>query len=303
MGWFSSKQEKLNKKLRNVCGVGKLLEIENLLAEGADINAKDSEGSSPLVYAIGSRRAEAVRLLIAKGADVQIARKSGKTPLMFACIEGKEDIVAPLLQAGADVNARDNTNWTALYYASLYGAGESIVSMLVKKGADINARNDDGETALHSAAYRGHFPFVKALLANGADANIRDSRGNRPEESARRNNKEGIANFLQEKTAPVVAAVATGWKLTAPDEIVFTAEKAAAGYCLTEIFNFNSRIYTQIARNLKSGAESQTVRFFDEFPDKKILEQAHQQLLQRGGKAEAAVIYGTVLNKNFLKPE
>jgi hypothetical protein len=179
----------------------------------------------------------------------------------------------------------------------LDGGNESIICLLVQKGADINARDtDDGETALHCAAYRGQFPAARALVANGADINLRDNAGNRAEESARRNGKNGVANFLQEKTAPVVA-LSTGWKLTAPDEIAFTAEKAAAGYCLTEIFNFNSRTYTQIARNLKTNAESQTLRFFDEFPDKKILEQAHQQLLKQGGKADSAVIYSSVLNK------
>ncbi|MCE9507444.1 MAG: ankyrin repeat domain-containing protein [Alphaproteobacteria bacterium] len=298
MGLFASKQEKLNNKLRKACSAGKLSEIERLLAEGADINGKDSEGNTPLVYAICSSLSQTVQLLIAKGADVNAADKSRKTPLMHACSGGREDIVDILLQSGSNINIHNpnNYSWTALHYAAAYSDKETVIPLLVKKGANINTVDDRGQTALHCAADYSKFPSVKALVACGADANIRDNRGNRPEDLAKSNGRDGIANFLREKTAPA-PVVKSGWQLTAPDEIVFTAEKAAAGYCLTEIFNFNARIYTQIARNLKSGAESQTVRFFDEFPDKKILEQAHQQLTQLGGKAAAAVIYSAVLNK------
>jgi ankyrin repeat protein len=299
MGLFASKQEKLNRKLRRACGDGKLLEILRFLAEGADINAKDAEGNTPLVYAISSHRTEAVQMLIAKGAGLNTADNSGTTPLMHACsFSAVEDIVDALLQSGCNVSTHNpgSSGWTALHYAAAHSEKEAVIQLLVKKGAGVDTLDDEGRTPLHSAADWSKFPSVKALVANGANANIRDNRGNRPEDLAKSNSRDGIANFLQEKTAPAVA-VKAGWQLTAPDEIIFTAEKAAAGYCLTEIFNFNSRIYTQIARNLKSGAESQTVRFFDEFPDKKILEQAHQHLLQLGGKAAAAVIYSAILNK------
>jgi ankyrin repeat protein len=300
MGWFSSKQEKLNNRLRRACSAGKLAEIEHLLAIGADINTKDVDGNPPLVYAIQRGRAEAVQLLISMGADVNPIDGSLVTPLMNACWFGKESIIKPLLQAGADVNARNSIiGWTALHYVTVYCDEETLIPMLAKKGADINARTEDGETALHKAANRGKFHFVKTLLENGADADARDNKGNRPEELARRSSYNGVANFLHEKTTPtpVAAEVTAGWKLTAEDEIAFASEKTATGYCLTEIFNFNSRIYTQIARNLKTNAESQSVRFFDEFPDKKILEQAHQQLLKQGGKADQGSIYRAVLNK------
>jgi ankyrin repeat protein len=114
MGWFTSKQARLNQKLRSACSAGKLRDILLLLAEGADINAKDSEGAAPLVYAISTRRSEAVELLIAKGADVGI-NKVGKTPLMFACASGDPKIVGLLLETGTDVNAKNPGcyGWTA----------------------------------------------------------------------------------------------------------------------------------------------------------------------------------------------
>ena len=303
MGWFGTKQQRLDKKLRNACGNGKLPEIERLLTEGADINAKDDEGSSALHYAACRGRLEAAILLIAKKADIRVADNKGKTILMTACEYYHKNIAEMLVQQDCNVTAKENDGATALHHAAERG-WESVVQKLLEKGAGVQVKTDNGWTALHNAAACGRFNVVKLLLANGADANALDNQGNKPESLARKHDYHGVADFLRDKTTAAAAVVVkTGWQLTAPDEIVFAAEKAAAGYCLTEIFNFSSRIYIHIARNLKTNAESQTIRFFDEFPDKKILENAYQMLLKQGGTADSAAIYGAVLDKKFLKPE
>jgi hypothetical protein len=304
MGLFRTKQQRLDERLWGACAAGKLSKVEQLLAEGANANFKDGAYSSPLFIATHEGKTEIVKLLLSKGADIHRVDYEGQTLLITACQRGRKDLALMFIQQGCDITAKNHNGVTASHYAAeQYGSEfESVVHMLLEKGADMRAKTNDGRTVLHSAAASGRFNIVTMLLAKGADANAMDNRGNKPEDLAKANAHVGTANFLNNRTAPAPAAVDVkdGWQLTAPDEIAFTSEKTGTGYCLTEIFNFNSRIYIHIARNLKTNAESQTLRFFDEFPDKKILENAYQMLAKQGGKADSAAIYGTILNKKPL---
>lgn len=152
-------------------------------------------------------------------------------------------------------------------------------------------------TPLHGAADNGFLRFVQKLIEQGADITALDSQARTAEMLAAKRGNADIAAFLHEQRKSASARITTGWKLIAPDEVAFVEEKAGIGYCLTSLFNFNSRVYTRISRNLKTDAESQSERFFDEFEDKKLLETAHQELERLGGKADKNVIYGAFLNK------
>jgi hypothetical protein len=299
MGWFKTKQERLDEKLWSACYTGKLAKVEQLFAEGATMNYRSYQGQSPLLVAIGERRTEIAKLLLAKGADIHAADNDGDTALMKACYRGEKDLALLLIQQGCDIAAKNSDNMTALHWAAQqYSTDyEPVVHMLLEKGACIEARTNEGRTALHNAAASGRFNMVTILLAKGADPDAMDNKGNKPADLALANGQHGTANFLRTVYAPAAAAVKDGWQRTAMDEIAFTSEKTGTDYCLTEIFNFNSRIYNRIARNLKTNAESQTIRFFDEFTDKTILENAYQMLIKQGGKADSAAIHSTVLNK------
>lgn len=129
--------------------------IGMLIAAGAEINAKDKLGLTPLYWAAGRSCADCVRQLLAAGADVGARSARGRTALHVASPE-----TAPLLlAAGADVGARDaegsvplHTNWQ---------------DALLAPG--VNVRNTVGFTPLHFAALRGDAEAVKWLLARGAN--------------------------------------------------------------------------------------------------------------------------------------
>jgi ankyrin repeat protein len=100
---------------------------EFLLANKADVNARDNYGFTPLHFAVGSR--DVTELLLANGADVNAKDNSGITPLDGAM---NKDVAELLLLKGADVNAKSNNGWTPLQWAEFSGRKE-VVELLSAK--------------------------------------------------------------------------------------------------------------------------------------------------------------------------
>jgi hypothetical protein len=256
--FFTDKQEKLLANLHRACERKDAAKVQEALAAGADPNGL-RRGSTPLRRAIGKGFADGVRLLLEKKADPNVKGEEGWTPLMLAVYENSAE----------------------------------IARMLIDNGADVNTARNDGRTALHLAGQYGRGDIVKLLLASGADANVTDNRMNTPADVAR-SSYSRIADLIfqkerkkePEKPAPAAPAAANvGWRLTAKDEVANVTERAGIGYRLTEIFNFGSGIYTRIARNMNTGAESQSLRFFDEFADRAAIDRAQEALTRLGGEA------------------
>jgi ankyrin repeat protein len=85
---------------------------------GADVNAKDETGSTPLLE-ISKQEilncSEILKILIEKGAaDVNAKNNNGETPLHNACAWSSLKVVKCLVEKGADVNSKNNENHTPL---------------------------------------------------------------------------------------------------------------------------------------------------------------------------------------------
>ena len=105
---------------------------------------------------------ETVRELLENGADVDMKDNEGWTALIWASANERTGIVRELLKNGADVNAKSYIGISALHQASTWGHTE-IVSMLLEKVADVNVKDYDGRTALNWASERGHTDIVELL--------------------------------------------------------------------------------------------------------------------------------------------
>ena len=165
--------------IHDVAWKGDLAGVQRELNKGADVNAKDYIGRTPLHNA---------------------ARWSHK---------GHKKVAELLISRGADVDAMDDDGWTPLHYAALGGSKETA-KLLIVEGVDVNTKNDEGETPLHHAAHGGHKEVAELLIANGADLNARKKNGDTPLDEANWRNNQEIANLLREhggKTAKELQAL------------------------------------------------------------------------------------------------
>lgn len=121
-------------ELIEAAGKGDILRVNELLAEGADVNAKNNYGVTALMGASFEGRVETVKALLAEGADVNVKDKKGITALMFTSGFGHVEIVKALMDKGADVNAKSKRGSTALMFALKEWRVE-IVQLLKKAGA------------------------------------------------------------------------------------------------------------------------------------------------------------------------
>ena len=179
-----------------------LLETDRSL----DINARNSEGQTPLLLAAKNGHHPSVALLLDSGASTQFEDESdqtllhhvasngrldilsllkskcvnfdleaksnmGETPLLLAVEKGHALMVLELLEQGANIHQARTDGWGVPHLAAYYGHA-GVIAMLIARQypIDLNARHaTNGDTPLGVAARKGHLAFVQTLLREGAD--------------------------------------------------------------------------------------------------------------------------------------
>ena len=144
-----------------------------LLAERADPNQAESDGTTPLHWAVHNDDAELVQRLLAAGANVAAANDYGATPMSEAAVAANPAVLEALLKAGADVDSPNADGQTALMVVARTGRVDAA-RLLLEHGARVNAHESfGGQTALMWAAAQKHPDMIRLLLENGADVDAR----------------------------------------------------------------------------------------------------------------------------------
>ena len=122
-----------------------------------------SEADRALIVAAEKGNIEAVKQHLDAGADVNAKNEYGYTPLHWAAIDGHKEIVELLIAEGADVDAMNDVAVTPLHDAA-YSGHKEIVELLITNGADVNAKNNIGGTPLDHATHPDN-PNASAEIA------------------------------------------------------------------------------------------------------------------------------------------
>jgi ankyrin repeat protein len=149
--------------------------LEALHAPGADVNATQGDGTTPLHWAVYKVDRELVAELLRLGANANVTNKYGSSPLAEAAKLGDLALVRQLLDAGADVESPNADGQTALMIAARVGALD-VAKLLVERGADVNAKEAWRDQTALIWAVDNNFPeLTQFLIDSGADVNARAS--------------------------------------------------------------------------------------------------------------------------------
>ena len=150
--------------------------VKILLSKKADPNAKDSQDEPILMYAVKSRKPEIAQAVIAAGADVNWVSAEGDSPALEVAQEGLPEsalMIKVLADAKANLDA-SNIIYTPLYYATDQGYKE-IVKALLDGGANPNGKTQSGKLPIHEAVE--YVEILQMLLDKKADPNLQDDSG------------------------------------------------------------------------------------------------------------------------------
>lgn len=146
--------------------------LKDLLIEHPSLISDRRLGETLLHEVAWIKRTVGIQPLLDHGADIEAQNKHGETPVYISVKLNDLPTMLVLLKAGADPNVPDEMGHTPLHHTSHRGFA-ALIPHLIANGADVNYQNvkQDSMTPLHSAAEWTQPEAVAALIAAGADVN------------------------------------------------------------------------------------------------------------------------------------
>lgn len=190
--WFSR-----DKLLVIADDIGSERIVKVLLIIGANPNRRHGEiDDTPLINAARNGHARTMEVLLETRIDIDARNRDGLTALMYASANDCIRCVDLLIGKKCNVNQKDNIGKSALTHAAM-NRHLQVSRLLIENGADVNAQTVSGDTALMAAARAGRADILTLLLDSGADPFIIDSNGRTALSVAEENKKEETAALLR----------------------------------------------------------------------------------------------------------
>lgn len=175
---------------------------KRLLDAGADCNAPDATGRTPLHTAIAADARGVFEILLRnRQTNLNARAHDGTTPLVLAARLANEGMVEQLVMSECDLNAADDAGKTALHWAASVNNVDAA-RVLLAHGANRDAQNAREETPLFLAAREGAFQAARALLEAHANRDITDHMDRLPRDVALERMHTDIVALLDEFVAP-----------------------------------------------------------------------------------------------------
>ncbi len=182
----------------NAAKRGNVQLIENCLAAGEHIEARDEDGCTPLMWACSKGHEAAVRLLLERGAGIDALAERGESALSLAVEHHHGDIARLLLDQGAAPDVMPRYGRSPLAEAAAH-ADWALCERLLDSGAAIN-RVYAGASALAEAAAQAHEEIACRLIGRGADVDCPGEGKNAPVVVAAREGLLRLLGIILEKT-------------------------------------------------------------------------------------------------------
>lgn len=283
-----------------VIGTGNMEIAKKMMAQ-IDINEKDDEGYTGLMWATYNGRDNMVRLLLeSPNIDINSQNDYGCTALIYSAAQGYEKIVK-LLLAAPDINVnRQNINgYTTLMCATHYGYDNIVKLLLSAPTLNINLQDKNGKTALILAAeYRFESIFKLLIETGNIDINIQDMSGNTALMYAIKVRDENISGLLLSKDGINVNAQNehgdTALILAAKNDSEYIVER------LLEIPDIKLNIKNKKNKNALSSANGTFFADINEEQVRKNIIALIKQKIEELSSLYKLALFEAVINDNTL---
>uniref|UniRef100_A0A8C7G9Y8 Euchromatic histone-lysine N-methyltransferase 2 n=1 Tax=Oncorhynchus kisutch TaxID=8019 RepID=A0A8C7G9Y8_ONCKI len=195
-----------------------------LVQSGACVYHIVKDGYTGLHHAAKLGSLDIVTLLLETGqVDINAQDSGGWTPIIWAAEHKHIKVIRALLNRGADVTLKDKEMNACLHWASFAGC-VTIAEMVLNAGCPLSSVNMHGDTPLHIASREGFLDCVTLFLSRGADIDIMNREGDTPLSLARsdspvwvslqinRKLRRGIANRMLRTEKIISSDVAQGYE-------------------------------------------------------------------------------------------
>ncbi|XP_063831235.1 L-asparaginase 1-like [Ostrinia nubilalis] len=172
------------------------LSVKKMLDMGADVNAPNSEGKTPLHEAILRGNTSIVEYMLKQGANVHLKTRCGEPPLLMAVHQDDPAMIELLLKCGANLSSVETNTLSEMISLAARRGSVQKLQLLKMAGADLNVADEMQQTPLHKAVLSNNIEVVQYLVHNADCKESKDVMDYTPLDYARKLNYSKIQRVL-----------------------------------------------------------------------------------------------------------